>query len=88
MTTCGFITHEKGTTKIKGHKSFASAVEYAKLQNKVTAVVSVCRGQAKVLTRCKDGGCGGGLSGVKRKKAARKKTASKTTKRRNPKRKK
>jgi len=74
MTTCGYITHEKGTTKIKGHKSFVSAVEYAKSQSKVTAVVSVCRGQAKVLTRCKDGGCGGSsLSGVRKRRKKSKK---------------
>ncbi len=72
MTTCGYVTHEKGATKIKGHKSLDSAVQHAKQGKKTTAVVRICKGKAVVVARCANGGCGGGLSGTRgRKKKAR-----------------
>lgn len=73
MSNCGHVTHEKGSSKIKAHTSFAAAVEHAKKQHRVTAVVAICDGRARVVTRCKDGGCGGGLSGVRRRSKVSKK---------------
>ena len=68
MTTCGYVTHEKGASKIKGHKSLDSAVQHAKKASKTTAVVRICKGKAVVIARCANGGCGGSLSGTRSKK--------------------
>ena len=76
MPKCGYITHSKGSLKIKAHTTLDAAVQHAKQQTKVTVVMRMCPGNPRtpVIARCKDGGCGSSLSGVrKRRKKSKKK---------------
>lgn len=73
MATCGYVTHEKGASKVRGFASLDKAVEHAKKQTRQTAVVSICHGQARVIARCSNGGCGGKTNGLGRTRARKRK---------------